>query len=314
VFPNHPSVDVLSLVNLFEGDKMSSLWTFTLTALAALLIAACGSTSEPSRTATDGGTAAISSAGSQGGSGRPGTSRNGSVAEKLPDVGDTTCLPEQAISDEPPVEGRTIDSNKMGLPNYLTRRPSLAVPFNISGYSDDPDYGFTAEKPIVVGGALVDGSLRQSAFLSRLRDSAGNSLLFERLGSCCPFPEEEGIMGGAMLDQYAVQIQGTAEVAIMYLNLHGNPHSPIEVPQCFTFLGFDTWASRSCVMLPLEDMNYVANYCQNVVELDAELAECFYGNLSMLCANFNLTDECADACWDTTIEVLTERQPEEPSA
>ncbi len=83
----------------------------------------------------------------------------------------------------------------------------------------DPEYGYTPEKPIKVGG-VTEGPARERAFLAELRGPEGETVRFERLGSCCPFPSRNGIMGSGLLDIYLVWTGSSTEPKTLYLNMY----------------------------------------------------------------------------------------------
>jgi hypothetical protein len=96
------------------------------------------------------------------------------------------------------------------------------------GPASDAKYGYTAEKPIKVGGQR-DGPAREQAFLAELRGPSGELVRFQRQGSCCSFKTENGIMGIGMLDKYAVWIGTEPVPKILYLNMYDydEPRIPI---------------------------------------------------------------------------------------
>lgn len=95
--------------------------------------------------------------------------------------------------------------------------------------SGDPEYGYSPEKPINVGGgSLLEGPARQRAFLNSIAGPGGQAVTYRRLGSCCAFESPDSPLGGGLLDQYEVSHGGLANPVILYLNLYtpGTPLAP----------------------------------------------------------------------------------------
>jgi tetratricopeptide (TPR) repeat protein len=74
-------------------------------------------------------------------------------------------------------------------------------------------YGFTEKDPVKVGAGPFGGPANQRAYLELLRDPKGNPVKYERIGSCCQYKSENGLMGYAMLDKYKIG----------YIDENGNP-------------------------------------------------------------------------------------------
>jgi tetratricopeptide (TPR) repeat protein len=74
--------------------------------------------------------------------------------------------------------------------------------------STDPDYGFTAEKPIKVGTGLDGAAQNEHTFLRRLLDAKGNLLKYNRKGSCCAYKSKYGYINNtALLDHYEIEFE-----------------------------------------------------------------------------------------------------------
>jgi tetratricopeptide (TPR) repeat protein len=87
----------------------------------------------------------------------------------------------------------------------------------------DPEYGFSAQKPIKVGNGPDGMPANERAFLHLLRDGQGEPVRFTRLGSCCHFPSENGFMGMGLLDRYEVMYRdqkGKKCKAVLYINMY----------------------------------------------------------------------------------------------
>lgn len=121
-----------------------------------------------------------------------------------------------------------------GIPNATQQYRIGPQNFNVQGTSTDPEYGYTARKPIFTGGKYTTGSARQWKFLKNLRDPAGNPFYFERLGSCCPFKDPQGRRTG-LLDVYGVVMRGTRKMILLYVSLYAPLNEPIQIPMCFKY-------------------------------------------------------------------------------
>jgi len=77
-----------------------------------------------------------------------------------------------------------------------------AQSLELSGTSDDPQYGFTPDKPVKVGG----GPATQREYLNKLIDPQGNHVTYVRTGSCCAYKTNSpsAPFGHALVDVYEV--------------------------------------------------------------------------------------------------------------
>jgi len=123
----------------------------------------------------------------------------------------------------------------------ITVLPAAAVardtvpPVTISGVAEDDTYGYKESNPIKVGGAFDGGPARERAYLELLRGPNGESIRYERDGSCCGFETPNGIMGGGMLDIYSVWIGDKAEPVKLYINMYD--YEQPKAPKGFTHAG-----------------------------------------------------------------------------
>jgi len=88
---------------------------------------------------------------------------------------------------------------------------------------DDDTYGFTPETPIKVGTGANGGPANQRAYLNLLRDVKGNPIQYNRLGSCCAYKSENGLLGFAMLDKYEIKYKnkkGKNKKRIVYISFY----------------------------------------------------------------------------------------------
>ena len=88
--------------------------------------------------------------------------------------------------------------------------------------SSDPDYGFSEDKPIMLGGFL-SGTEYQGAhiqYFNSLIGPKGESVNVRRLGSCCGFEDASLPLGGGMLDMYELSYSGQSEPVVVFVNLY----------------------------------------------------------------------------------------------
>lgn len=84
-------------------------------------------------------------------------------------------------------------------------------------------YGFTEKEPVKVGAGPFGGPANQRAYLELLRDPKGNPVKYERIGSCCEYKSENGLMGFALLDQYKIGYtdeNGNPATAVVYISFY----------------------------------------------------------------------------------------------
>ena len=84
-------------------------------------------------------------------------------------------------------------------------------------------YGFIQERPIKVGGSLESGPAKEREYLESLRDAQNKPVKYERLGSCCEYPSENGLFGNALLDKYEIRYRDEAnkkQKAILYISFY----------------------------------------------------------------------------------------------
>jgi hypothetical protein len=103
-------------------------------------------------------------------------------------------------------------------------------PITISEISSDQEYGRIESKAIRVGG----GPSREREYLMLLRGPNGESVRFERDGSCCGFETPNGIMGGGLLDIYSVWTGDASEPDKLYINMYD--YEQPKAPKGFTFV------------------------------------------------------------------------------
>lgn len=89
--------------------------------------------------------------------------------------------------------------------------------------ADNNEYGYTPEKPILVGTGINGGPANQEAYLDLLRDQQGKPISYKRLGSCCDYKSEHGFFGIAKLDKYKITYlneNGKEKNAVVFLSFY----------------------------------------------------------------------------------------------
>lgn len=100
------------------------------------------------------------------------------------------------------------------------KTPLSADSFSMT--SKDPAYGFSAQKPIELGGFL-HGSKYEGAhmeYFQNLLGPNGEQVQARRLGSCCAFEDSSIPFGGGLLDKYELTYDGITKPLIIYVNLY----------------------------------------------------------------------------------------------
>lgn len=93
----------------------------------------------------------------------------------------------------------------------------------LSTASQDKTYGFSGKNPIKVGTGLKGGPANQRAFLNLLRDSQGNTISYERKGSCCDYKSENGFLGIAKSDIYEITYlnkKGKKKTTLLHISFY----------------------------------------------------------------------------------------------
>jgi hypothetical protein len=106
--------------------------------------------------------------------------------------------------------------------------------FRLTAISDDDSYGYTEKNPVKVGGVKNNsGPLNERRFLNALLGPGGETLTYNRQGSCCPFKSRNGLMGSGLLDKYEVKYDGLEKPLIIYINMYDA--GELKAPKGFTF-------------------------------------------------------------------------------
>ncbi|MGA9211531.1 2-dehydro-3-deoxyphosphooctonate aldolase [Kaistella sp.] len=94
---------------------------------------------------------------------------------------------------------------------------STSLSDSSTNQSTDSAYGFSEKKPIKVGGG-EGGPISERKYLNSLSGLNGESVTYNRIGSCCFFKSNSSPMGGGLLDKYAVSYEGKKDTVVLYLN------------------------------------------------------------------------------------------------
>ena len=103
--------------------------------------------------------------------------------------------------------------------------------------SDDPEYGYTSKKPIKVASMKSDENIARNEyrFMNALLGPNGEEIEYKRTGSCCGYKSNspKALFGEALLDRYEVNIKGSTEKKILYLDMYES--GTVVAPLGFTF-------------------------------------------------------------------------------
>jgi hypothetical protein len=120
---------------------------------------------------------------------------------------------------------------------YITTPEKLKMyddnTFQLTGISDDPTYGYNEKNAINVGGGATPGPDNEKWYLNALMGPAGESISYNRLGSCCPVSSKNGFMGQVMLDIFEIQCSWLDKSVKIYINMY-DPGT-MKAPKGFTF-------------------------------------------------------------------------------
>ncbi|MVX34898.1 hypothetical protein [Myroides sp. LoEW2-1] len=96
------------------------------------------------------------------------------------------------------------------------------------------EFGYTSTNPIMIGGAKDSiGPESERIYLKELVDLDGNPIVYNRVGSCCPFATENGRYGRGLLDVYKVYVEGKKDTIELYMNMY--ERDTIKAPKGFKF-------------------------------------------------------------------------------
>ena len=94
---------------------------------------------------------------------------------------------------------------------------------DLSETSRDPRYGWSAKKPVGLGGFDAsppeeESLARQLRYLNSLWGPQGEIIFYERIGSCCPFQVFGAPLDKGMLNIYALTWEGQERPRHLYLD------------------------------------------------------------------------------------------------
>lgn len=89
--------------------------------------------------------------------------------------------------------------------------------------SEDPDYGWSPDQPVQLGtrGRILDDVTAESVemrYLSSLWGPGGEVILYEKVGTCCPFDWPAAPLGKGVLDVFEMRWEGLQEPRHIYLD------------------------------------------------------------------------------------------------
>lgn len=142
---------------------------------------------------------------------------------------------KEKIEPDSAVGVRDVDGNmNYGSPT-IEHKQANAQQFLIEYFSHDPEYGYTVEKPVMVGngGNIVNGPLYEARYLNALAGPGLQPIAFKRQGSAHPFKTANSPFGDeGLLDVYEISYEGLAEPVTLYLNMYDS--DTLKVPVGFT--------------------------------------------------------------------------------
>ncbi len=102
----------------------------------------------------------------------------------------------------------------------------------LSKVATEKDYGYAPTNPIKVGKDQNGRDSNIDAYFKLLRSPNGKKLIYHRVGSCCPYPSDNGINGKALLYKYQIDYDGRSgkkEPIYMYITYYDyeSPKVPI---------------------------------------------------------------------------------------
>ncbi len=99
--------------------------------------------------------------------------------------------------------------------------------------ASDPQYGYSPESPVRVGGGFSKGAHNTYRFLNSLLGPHGEKVHCKRVGTCCPFKTPNSPFGDtALLEVYEVTHEGASAAKRLYFNWY-DPGEPL-VPMGLT--------------------------------------------------------------------------------
>jgi hypothetical protein len=105
--------------------------------------------------------------------------------------------------------------------------------YRLTDFALDSTYGRKESDPVKVGGASESsGPSNERRFLNGLAGPNGETVVYYRIGSCCPFKTPNGFNNLGLLDTYKVYWEGCTDTAVLFMNMYDQ--GDLKIP-----IGFD---------------------------------------------------------------------------
>jgi hypothetical protein len=89
----------------------------------------------------------------------------------------------------------------------------------LSQTAANASYGYSQHSPVMIGGGFGSGSERTYKFLNSLRGPNGETITYDRVGTCCPFKSKNSPFGDeALLEVYEIVAPGFQQPKRLYFN------------------------------------------------------------------------------------------------
>jgi hypothetical protein len=103
----------------------------------------------------------------------------------------------------------------------------------LAGKASNESYAWNYADPVMLGGydrdpARDDSEQRQIRFLNSLWGPGGETVFYERVGTCCPYPFTGAPLDKGTVDVYALTWEGSGEPRHLYLDRYRN--GPLLIP------------------------------------------------------------------------------------
>lgn len=110
-------------------------------------------------------------------------------------------------------------------------KPAERVTIKIQCVAQDPNYGYTSDNPVLIGGAeSADVDNRVAEYFEILRSASGEALSYTHDGSCCSFDIAEG--GAGFLQVFKVAAEGGRPTRVF---VNGYAEGPLFAPRGLAF-------------------------------------------------------------------------------
>lgn len=177
-------------------------------------------------------------------------------------------------------------------------KPAEHVAIKVQGISQDPNYGYTRENPVLIGGAAsADVDNRVAEYFEILRSASGEALNYTHDGSCCSFDTEEG--GAGFLQVFKVAVEGGRPTRI-YVN--GYAEGPLFSPRGLAYTKDKanvTAVEESIAALEIRDHWHIETLLKPLAEDGDILAQYYlsraYNELGDFTAAFNWLEKAAES-------------------